>query len=145
VETKNASPGAVSAIGFRDELLQKEWPDAHQVAGLAGKAPAGETTTYAIRAQAGGDLLGVWSAPRHCFVYPEFQFNCSGAIRKEVAILLAVLPSKGDRAGWRRAFWLYSPHTLLDGLTPAEIFIDDPARVIAAAREEFQFDHDATW
>jgi hypothetical protein len=145
VDTQNELPGAVSAIEFRDELLKKGWPDAHRVAELAGKAPGSEATPYAIRAQARGDLLGVWSAPRHCFLYPDFQFNCSGAIREDVAILLAVLPSEDDRAGWRRAFWLHSPHALLDGRTPAEIFIDDPARVIAAAREEFQFDRDATW
>lgn len=103
------------AIGFRDELLQKGWPDAHRVAERAGKAPGSEVTTGAIRARARGGLLGVWSAPRHCFLYPDFQFDRSGATRKDVAILLAVLPSKDDRAGWRRAFWLYSPHPLLDG------------------------------
>lgn len=145
METQNELPGTVSAIEFRDELLKKGGPDAHQVAELGGKAPASEATTYAIRAQARGDLLGVWSAPRHCFLYPDFQFNCSGAIRKDVAVLLAVLPSEDDRAGWRRTFWLYSPLALLDGRTPADIFIDDPALVIAAAREEFLLNRDAIW
>ena len=102
------------------------WPDDHRVAELAGNPPGPEATTYAIRAQASGDLLGVWSAPRHCFLYPDFQFDRSGAIRKDVAGLLAVLPSEDGRGGWRRTFWLYSPHALLDDLTPAEIFIDDP-------------------
>jgi hypothetical protein len=40
---------------------------------------------------------------------------------------------------------LYSPHVLLDDRTPAELFIDEPARVIAVAREEFLGDREATW
>lgn len=142
--TRSELRGTVSAVEFRDELLEKGWPNDHGVAELA-KAPGPEATTYAIRAQASGDLLGVWSAPRHCFLYPDFQFHRSGAIRKDVAALLAVLPGEDDRGGWRRTFWLYSPHALLDGRTPAEIFIDDPTRVIAVAREEFLGDCDATW
>jgi hypothetical protein len=85
------------------------------------------------------------SAPGLCFLYPDFQFDRSGAIREDIAELLAVLPSEDDRGGWRRTFWLYSPHALLDDRTPAEIFIDDPTRVIAVAREEFLGDLDATW
>jgi hypothetical protein len=135
----------VSAIEFRDELIGKPWPDGRRVAELVGKAPGPEAATYAIRAQASGDLLGVWSAPRHCFLYPEFQFQRSGALWKEVAGLLAVLPSEDDGGGWRRTFWLYSPHALLDDRTPAEMFIDHPMRVIDAAREEFLGDRDATW
>ena len=135
----------MSAIEFRDELLEKGWPDDLRVAELAGEVPGPEAITYAIRAPASGDLLGVWSGPRHRFLYPDFQFHRSGAIRKDVAGLLAVLPSEDDRGGWRRAFWLYSPHALLDDRTPAEIFIEDPVRVIAVAREEFLGDREATW
>ncbi|CAM2140436.1 DUF2384 domain-containing protein [Pararobbsia alpina] len=136
----------MSAIEFRDELLlEKGWPDDLRVAVLAGEAPGPELTTSAFRAQASGELLGVWSASRRCFLYPDFQFHRSGAIRKDVAGLLVVLPSEDDRGGWRRTFWLYSPHALLDDRTPAEIFIDDPARVIAVAREEFLGDREATW
>lgn len=135
----------MSAIEFRDELLERGWPDDRRLAELAGEAPGQEATTSVIGAQASGDLLAVWSAPRHCFLYPDFQFHRSGAIRKDVAGLLAVLPGEHDRGGWRRTFWLYSPHALLDDRTPAEIFIDDPARVIVVAREEFLGDRDETW
>ncbi|MFM0241364.1 hypothetical protein [Paraburkholderia phytofirmans] len=143
--TRNELRGTVSAIEFRDELLEKGWPDDHRVVELAGEAPGPEATTNTFRAQASDDLLGVWSAPRHCFLYPDFQFYHSGAIREDVARLLAVLPSEDDHGGWRRTFWLYSPHALLDSRTPAEVFIDNPARVIAVAREEFLGNHEATW
>lgn len=145
VVAKNELRGAVLAIEFRDELLEKGWPDDRQVAELAGKVSGLEATTYAAKAQARGDLLGVWSAPRHCFLYPDFQFHRSGALRRDVAGLLALLPSEDDREGWRRTFWLYSPHVFLDDRTPAEIFMDEPTRVIGVAREEFLGDPDASW
>lgn len=143
--TKSELGSTVSAIGFRDELLGKGWPDAYRVAELAGKPPGPEAATYAIRVQARGGLLGVWSAACHCFLYPDFQFHGSGAIRKDVAGLLAVLPSKDDRGGWRRAFWLYSPHVLLGDRTPAEAFIGEPAWVIEIARKEFLGACEACW
>lgn len=42
----------MSAIEFRDELLEKGWPDDIRVAELADEAPGPEATTFAIRAQA---------------------------------------------------------------------------------------------
>lgn len=143
--TRSELGNSVWAIQFRDELLEKGWPDANRVAELAGKTPGPEAATYAIRARASGGLLGAWSAACHCFLCPYFQFHGSGAIRKDVAGLLAVLPSKDDRGDWRRTFWLYSPHVLLGGRTPAEVFIDEPTRVIDVAREEFLGDCEASW
>jgi hypothetical protein len=143
--TLHPEPATTAEIKFRDELLGKGWPDDRRVAELAGKATGPGATTYAVQAQVSGALLGVWSAPGHCFIYPDFQFTRSGAIREEVSELLAILPSEDDRGGWRRTFWLYSPHALLDDRTPAEIFMDDPTRVITVAREEFLSDSEATW
>ncbi|OAJ52498.1 hypothetical protein A6V36_13910 [Paraburkholderia ginsengiterrae] len=134
-----------AAIEFRDELLEKGWPDDRRIAELAGEAPCPGVATYAVQARARGSLLGVWSAPTHCFLYPDFQFDSSGDIRKDVAELLAVLPGEDDRGGWRRTFWLYSPHALLDDRAPAEMFMDDPMRVITVAREEFLSDPEAIW
>ena len=143
--TVHPESASTAAIAFRDELLERGWPDEHQVAELASNVADLEAATYVIQARASGALLGVWSAPGHCFIYPDFQFNRSGSIRREVVELLAVLPGEGDRGGWRRTFWLYSPHALLEGRTPAEIFIADPTRVIAVAREEFLSDPEAVW
>lgn len=138
-------PPTTAAIEFRDGLLDREWPDDRRVAELMGDVPRAGVATSAAQARARGVLLGVWSAPRHCFVYPDFQFNPSGDIRREVAELLAVLPSEDDHGGWRRTFWLYSPHALLDKCAPAEIFARDPTRVIEVARKEFLGDPAATW
>ena len=82
--TKNELLATESAIRFRDELLDKGWPDAERFAELAGNAPGPEAATYAIRAQASGDLLGVWSAPRRCYLYPDFEFDRSGVVRTDI-------------------------------------------------------------
>ena len=134
-----------ASINFRDELLAKEWPDDNRVAELAGVLPGQEGAAYTIQARAKGTLLGVWSVPLRGFVYPAFQFDHSGTLRTEVAELLAVLPGDNDRGGWRRAFWLYSPHPLLNGQTPADVFAYAPTRVIKVAQQEYWGDRDATW
>uniref|UniRef100_E1TI48 Antitoxin Xre/MbcA/ParS-like toxin-binding domain-containing protein n=1 Tax=Burkholderia sp. (strain CCGE1003) TaxID=640512 RepID=E1TI48_BURSG len=137
---------AEAATRFREELLGRGWPDACRVAELAGLSPEQEGAAQVTENRRTGALLGVWSAPEHRFVYPDFQFNRSGALRTHVAELLGVLPAnKDDQGGWRRAFWLYSPHSLLEGQTPADVFANASIRVIEVAREEFLGDPDAAW
>jgi len=139
-------PATTAAIEFRNELLAKGWPDDHRLAELVAKAPGMEAATYLTQVRMSGALLGVWSESHHAFLYPDFQFARSGALRTEVVDLLAVLPANEyDRGGWRRAFWLYSPHALLDDRTPADVFADAPMRVIQVAREEFLGDPEASW
>lgn len=129
-------PATSAAIEFRKELLAKGWADDQRLAGLVATARGVEAATYATQARTSGALLGVWSEAHHAFLYPDFQFKRSGTLRTKVAELLAVLPAnEEDRGGWRRAFWLYSPHALLDGQTPADVFADASMRVIQVARE----------
>jgi hypothetical protein len=98
------------------------------------------------RLRSNGSLLGVWDAPKRTFRHPDFQFDHHGQIRPEVADLLKILPGGDeDRGGWRRAFWLYSPHRQLGGETPADVFARDAQRVIEVAKREFQGDRDARW
>jgi hypothetical protein len=133
-----------TSINFRDELLGEHWPDDYHVAELIGVPRGADAGEYVERARVEGRLLGVWSK-RHCgFVYPAFQFDQRGKLRPEVAELLSILPND-DPGGWRRAFWLYSPHSLLDGLLPAESFTSEPAQVLEVARQEFASDQDAGW
>jgi hypothetical protein len=134
-----------AAIDFRDRLLDLDWPDGKRVALMAGTQSATNPNQYAARLRSLSRLLGVWVAQRKTFVHPTFQFDRLGQLRSEVGELLAILPDKGDRGGWERAFWLYSPHALLEGKTPADVFIDDPQRVIAVAKREFAGDPDANW
>lgn len=134
-----------ASISFRDELLEEHWPDDYCVAELIGVPRCVDAKKYVAHARAEGRLLGVWSARDSKFIYPVFQFDQYGKLRSEVAQLLSILPNINDRGGWRRAFWLYSPHALLDGVSPAESFANEPARVLEAARQEFVVDGDACW
>ena len=137
-------PAEVS-IEFRDELLAQCWPDDTQLARLTGAAPWRDLAAYAAGLRAAGKILGVWSAAQEVYRHPDFQFDATGRVRAGIADLLAQLPGAGDRGGWRQAFWLYSPHALLGGRLPAEIFPENPARVIEVARREFADDRDACW
>ncbi|WP_433695500.1 hypothetical protein [Paraburkholderia phenoliruptrix] len=134
-----------AAVDFRIELLRKGWRDDQGVAALVGISLGSTPERSVSRARDTGLLLGVWSEPQHRFVYPEFQFDRFGKLRPEVAELLSILPDDGDRSGWRRAFWLYSPHPLLDDTLPAEVFAKDPAWVLDVAQQEFGGDPLASW
>jgi hypothetical protein len=142
---RQASGDAQAPSDFREALFERPWLDAAGVVALVGARvdPAG-AMAYVARLVAGGALLGVWSEREQAFRYPDFQFDTRGQLRPELAALLANLPGEADRGGWRRAIWLYSPHTWLDGQVPAEIFVSEPQRVIDVARREFKGDRDAT-
>ena len=133
------------AINFRDELLRNRWLDDYRVARSIGTPPTVDARTFLADARAAGLVLGVWSESQRQFLYPHFQFDRLGKLRPDVSKLLVVLPGDDDRGGWRRAFWLHSPHALLDGLSPAAVFLNDPDRVFKAAVEEFAGDCNSIW
>jgi hypothetical protein len=134
-----------AALDFRDELLGMNWPDDNEVAQLAGLPASANAGEFTARARGVGALLGVWSVPRRAFVYPAFQFDQSGKPVPGVVELLALLPEEGDEDGWRRAFWLYSPHPYLGDQSPAEVFASDPVRVLSVALEEFHGAPGTAW
>ncbi|PMS14461.1 hypothetical protein C0Z18_31395 [Trinickia dabaoshanensis] len=131
---------------FRDELLAKDWPDDLRLAKMARLSHSENIERFAARLRSNGTLFGVWVAHEHAFRYPDVQFDVLGNVKPEVADLLRLLPGEDeDRGGWRRAFWLYSPHALLDGRTPAEVFQSQPRLVVDVARREFAADGDSSW
>ncbi|MFP3606071.1 hypothetical protein [Paraburkholderia sp. SIMBA_053] len=134
------------AIALRNELLAKNWPDGKRVAEIVGAASRSNPHQYAARLRANAALLGVWVAAERTYRHPDFQFDDNGVLHPALADLLKALPrNEEDRNGWRRAFWLYSPHPLLLGEAPAEVFGHDPQRVVEVAREEFSGDPHAHW
>jgi hypothetical protein len=144
--TQSNGPTALEAsLEFRERLLASNWPDESKVVELI-KTPHGAHPKSALAMMRNRSmLLGVWSARRECFLYPDFQFDGDGRLIPEVSTLLQILPPEGDDAGWRRAFWLYSPHALLDGRAPSSIFALDPRKVLEVAKAEFNSPPDSGW
>ncbi|WP_044022000.1 hypothetical protein [Paraburkholderia graminis] len=136
---------ASAAIDFRNDLLGRNWPNDSEVVRFSRFSGSLDAAECIARAREARILLGVWSAARRAFVYPDFQFDRRGDLRPEVAELLTLLPKENDDAGWRSAFWLYSPHANLGGQTPAEVFESDPSRVLSVALDEFYGDPDTAW
>ena len=134
-----------AAIDFRERLLANNWPDESSLLNLVRTSHGADAKSAFILMRSGGVLLGVWSARRECFLYPDFQFDDDGRLIPEVSLLLRILPAEGDDAGWRRAFWLYSPHALLDGRAPSSIFALDPGKILEVAKAEFEVSPDSGW
>lgn len=115
-----------------------DWLDAASVAAQLGKV-LGEVTAL----RKGGELLAVWLPSGQRFLYPTWQFDERGNPIPEVVALLALLRSPNGlgigvpSTGWGEVEWLMSCHVLLDGLSPSQVLVFDPARVLAVAQEEF--------
>lgn len=115
-----------------------DWLGAASVAAQLGKVP-GEVTAL----RKGGELLAVWLPSDQRFLYPTWQFDERGNPIPEVVALLALLRSPNgmdigvSSTGWGEVEWFMSCHVLLDGLSPAQVLVSDPARVLAIAQEEF--------
>jgi hypothetical protein len=144
-EPDNWTRSHKAAVEFRNRLLANNWPDDTAVAGRMEALPGVDPKHLLTGMRRGGMLLGVWSASRERFLYPDVQFDDDGRLIPEVSLLLQILPVQGDDAGWRRAFWLYSPHALLDGRAPSAIFAADPHRTLEVARAEFNALPDSGW
>jgi hypothetical protein len=144
--TQSSGASALEAsFDFRERLLANNWPDESSLLGLVKTSHGGDAKSAFTLMRKGSVLLGVWSARRECFLYPDFQFDDDGCLIPEVSLLLQILPAEGDDAGWRRAFWLYSPHALLDGSVPSSIFALDPLRILEVAKAEFNVSPESGW
>ena len=115
-----------------------DWLDAASVAARLGKVP-GEVKAL----RKAGELLAVWLPSDQRFLYPTWQFDERGNPIPEIVALLALLRSpRGDgycppSTGWGEVEWFISYHVLLDGLSPSQVLVSNPARVLAIAQEEF--------
>lgn len=119
-------------------IASADWLDAASVAVRLGKVP-GEVTAL----RKAGELLAVWLPSDQRFLCPAWQFDERGNPIPEVVALLELLRSPNGMGigipstGWGEVEWFISYHVLLDGLSPAQVLVSDPAHVLAIAQEEF--------
>lgn len=135
----------------RRRALARAWPTSAEVSRQLGST-AENASHRANQLRRGGQLLGVWMPSEQAYRFPVWQFDANGAPVPPLAELLTLLRGPGGMStqerltsGWGEVEWFLTPHALLDGASPAEILPDDPARVLAAAQEEFQGPADARW
>ena len=101
---------------------------------LSGNPDHANPKMLTTRARQARRLFGAWDG--NAYRYPAFQFGPDGQPVAEMPALIAVLPrDPGENDGGRdAAAWLFAPDAALNGRTPADMFVDDPARVIELAR-----------
>lgn len=135
----------------RRRALAQAWLTAAEVSRQLGST-AENASHRANQLRRDGQLLGVWLPSEQAYRFPLWQLDANGAPVSPLAELLTLLRGPGGMgtqqrltSGWGEVEWFLTPHALLDGASPAEILPDDPARVLAAAQEEFQEPADARW
>jgi hypothetical protein len=100
---------------------------------LSGNPELANPKMVTTRARREHRIFGAWDG--NGFRYPAFQFGVDGQPRPALPDLLEVLPRDEDgTVGRDAALWLFAPDAALGDRTPAEVFVDDPARVIALTR-----------
>jgi hypothetical protein len=89
----------------------------------------------AVAAEARRDerIFAAWDGAR--FYYPTFQFDAHGRPRALTPMLIRELPrDESNVVGNDACLWVFQPDWALDGYSPAELFPQDPERVIKLAR-----------
>ena len=131
-----------ASLERRDSLLHSEtWLSSDEVAiRISASIAANDRKQHIRQLRSEGRLFAVRFKGR--YLHPDFQFNARGQLMAEVKDLLDVLPTTD--ANWNLAFWAFQPTRALDGKRPADVFRQDPRRVVAVAREDFLGD-DERW
>jgi hypothetical protein len=125
-----------------DLLAQERWISSQEAAEQArGRVVESNPYEYASRLRREQRLFGARFGGR--YLYPAFQFlPDTGEPHPALRDLIPLLPDSND--GWTAAFWWFEPSGRLQGARPADVFLQDPAVVIAAAQRDFQGD-DESW
>lgn len=146
---RQAVPADPAAVRRRE--WAQDWPTAAAVSRQLGST-AENGSHRANQMRRNGQLLGVWLPSEQAYRFPTWQFGADGAAVPGLAELLTLLRGPGGMntaerrtSGWGEVEWFLTPHTLLDGASPADVLPDDPERVLAVAQEEFQESADARW
>jgi hypothetical protein len=128
-----------ASLERRDRLLHSEtWLSSDEVVIRTSASIAANDPKQRIRQlRSEGRLFAVRFKGR--YLHPDFQFNAQGQLIAEVKDLLDVLPTTA--ANWSLAFWVFQPTRALNGKRPADVFRQDPQRVVALAKKDFLGDN----
>lgn len=131
-----SAPAETAARTLLEQLLADpmRFTDSSTVGrALTGNPHHNNPKMAATRARKAGEIFGVWDG--NAYRYPLFQFGADGKPLPQVNALIEVLPRDADGSGRDAALWLFAPDAALDERTPADLFPENPQRVIDLARE----------
>lgn len=126
-----STPLDASAVKGASNALWVNWPDSLAVGRLLG-ACVGQPQRVPGRLRDKGRLLAVRAPVEQRMRFPPCQFR-GQVVLPVMEELLGALP-EGSGSGWIKAFWLYSSNRALGGKMPADLLVDEPQAVLAAAR-----------
>lgn len=118
--------------------VSKQWPTMEDVKGLH---PSIKNVALMVKDR---QLLAVYCEGEGKYRFPKWQFDFEGQPVSYMKSILTILRDQGPfgeidgrTTGWGDVEWFLSGHALLDGLSPSEVLVSDPLRVLTAAQEEF--------
>jgi len=119
---------------FLADLLSdgERFLDSDAVGRVLSGSRVADAKAAATRGRKEKRVFAVWDG--RTYRYPRFQFDDAGRPLRETPALIQLLPRQTDGSNRDAALWLYAPDALLEGKTPAEVFPEDPERVLRIAR-----------
>ena len=137
-----ANPEPVSPELARSLQAEENWwrkieTDLPSLSSTEAAAKMGAKPTnrnFASAQRASGKLLGY--TRRNAVRYPKFQFDARGAVLPVIPKLIAAARAMGV-SDEDLILWLASPSTLFAAQDRPVDHLDDPERLLAAARDEF--------
>lgn len=147
IDTSTPSDRVLLDAAAQRKAFAAQWSNAAQVSTRLRSQSGSDKCASHLRRE--GRLLGVYVAdPVPSYRYPTWQFRPDGQPIEQLAEILRVLHDLGPfqrepdglrrTTGWGEVEWFLSPHTLLDGATPAYVLCVDPTLVLRAACDEFE-------
>ena len=126
---------AMLAQARRAVLDSADWLSAAQLAQLAGLS-ARNPSAQPNKWKKEGRLFAIQLAGVDYF--PGYGLDAQHNFRplRCLAEVIAVLSARKD--GWGMAYWFASVNGFLDGQRPQDVLAHDPARVLAAAKDEIE-------
>ena len=124
-----------SVTAIRKEMLLLSGHYSAQCIGETQGLAASDAEHYVQTARLDGKIFGVRVAGE--WRYPAFQFEpqCDflAVIPEMTAVITALVP---DEQGWDQLHWFLTPHEILGGKRPLEVWAEDKNAVVKAAEAE---------
>ena len=122
-------------------LANGDWLTAAEVAQLAGlstRNPSAQPNKWKRQ----GQIFTIYHGGVNYF--PGYGLDCATGFRPVKALARVIDTFAEYKDGWGMAYWFASVNGFLDGQRPQDVLAHNPARVLAAAKDEIE-EMDYVW